>query len=137
MSLHRLTFPKTPLLAFLAVIFLCSAWAESAQAGCNLNISVENKSKQSIRIAEAKVKIKAGLWKKMKYWDPAQEEIWLKPGEKSGDGYRADFNCGAKRRYQVRYQCLGGPDGWFTDYYPSPKTWTTNQTLTISLRQCH
>jgi hypothetical protein len=136
MTLPRLIRSSITLLASLILIMACSVWPESVQAGCNINIYVANKSKHTIRIHEGKVKVRGGLWKKMKYWDPAQSEMWLNPGKRSGDGYRADFNCGAKRRYQVKYQCLGGTGGWFTDYYPSAKKWTTNQTITIPLQQC-
>jgi len=130
MTLPRLIRSRMTLLTSLILIMVCSVWPESVQAGCNINIFFANKSKHTIRIYEGKVKVRGGLWKKMKYWDPAQSEMRLNPGKRSGDGYRADFNCGAKRRYQVKYQCLGGTGGWFTDYYPSAKKWTTNQTIT-------
>jgi len=124
---------------FTVVVFLVlfSPWKDPVQAGCQLNVYVVNKSNKSITIKRGKLKIKGGFWKIMKTWGPALIKETLKPGQKAGAGYKATFNCGKRRRYQILYMCLGGPTfPSFTDYYPSTKSWTTNRTVVIPLPQC-
>lgn len=133
-------FPWNTLFLSLVLLMLFAAWPGSAQAGCQINIYVLNKGTDSLKVSKGKVKIRGGLWKSFgKWWEVAVPGgLIFNPGDKKGGAYSATFNCGAKRRYQISYQCTSGKSlgGIFTDYYPSTKTWTTNQTVNIPLRQC-
>lgn len=58
MPLHPLNISRTTVMSALFLILALCIWPTSVQAGCNLNIYVENKTKQALKIYEAKVKVR-------------------------------------------------------------------------------
>lgn len=140
---------KSPnFLMMVSVVVMFSALSGTdAFAGCQLNVYVKNISKESLNVKngvlfgdDSSVKIKLGTWRNLNTggWFIDKDEFSLDSGQKNGDGFRADFNCGAKRRYKVRYICQGGKyeGSLFTDYYPSAKGWTEKQSVTVNLGRC-
>ena len=124
---------------FLTVSLLWTCWPGMANAGCKINLGVKNAGGSILDVAgvNSKVKSKGGVWKRL------SKGNWgggvLKPGDTHYDLYEATFRCGAKRRYQMYYRCHTGPlkGKAFVDYYPAASgSWTTKQSLTISLRRC-
>ncbi len=135
------------LVVILTVIMLYALSGTKVFAGCQLNVYVKNTGKDSLKVKngvlfgdDSSVKIKLGTWRNLITggWLDDDLEFRLDSGQKKGDGFRADFNCGAKRRYKVRYTCQGGKHSGslFTDYYPSPTGWTEKQSVTIKLGRC-
>ncbi len=135
------------LVVLLAVAMLYVVSGTDVFAGCQLNVYVKNTGKESLNVKngilfgdDSSVKIKLGTWRNFITggWLDDGYEFGLDSGQKKGDGFRADFNCGAKRRYKVRYTCQEGKyrGSLFTDYYPSPTGWTDKQSVTVNLGRC-
>lgn len=101
--------------------------AGKASAGCDITIKVKNTGNATYTVNwdDSKVKVKGGLWKKI---GDGKESV--SPGAIVSTTYKALFNCGSKRRYQVR-TLKGGSEK--TTYYPSSSTWTTKQTFTVKV----
>ena len=140
MTLHRLTPLWFTLFSSLVFMLLLGAWPGLAHAGCKLNVYIHNQGTDLLEVSEIKVKVRGGLWKKFSKWWKigVPGGMWFEAGEKKGGSYDATFNCQARRRYQVGYQCKSGKSigGIWTDYYPSSSTWTRNQTVSIPLPRC-
>ncbi len=144
MTFSYQTFSRATLLASMVLLFLCSSWLGSAQAGCQLNITVKNTGKAGLSVSNGTsltgVKSKGGSWKGLKkgYWFSESFFIRVDPQKTISDIYSATFGCGAKRRYRIRYKCRSGEmEGQsFSYYYPSEKDWTKNQTVSIRLGRC-
>lgn len=127
-------------------------WATDVQAGCKLNVYVQNAGKYPVDVFNFKnndetgVKSKMGFWRALinGNWRPATrgdlgvERFSVLPSKRKGDDYDAGFRCGANRRFRIKYMCMSGPNrgNHFTEYYPGQKSWTRRQTVTIPLRQC-
>jgi len=139
MTPHRLNSPWTILFTALVLMMLLSVWPASAQAGCNMNLYVKNTGKNPILIYgnASRVKTKGGLWKSLRKagWVPT---FTVQPGRRVGDDWKATFKCQAKRRYQIKYQCLRGPfkKKTFTTYYPGSTNWTTGQSILVHVNKC-
>lgn len=139
MTISRLAPLLTTLFSSSVLILLCAAWPESALAGCNINLSLKNAGTSIIQVwrNDSKVKSKGGLWRALYKggWDGYGG---VKPGGTNDGIYKATFNCGSKRRYQIKYTCKTGPkvDTTFVDYYPGANAWDTRQSLTITLGRC-
>ncbi len=134
-------------LFLLAIAIFFVLPERQALAGCNFNVYVENTGSALIDVKNensggyhSSVKVKLGTWKDLRKgdWFYYEDDIALSPDEKRGDAYRGEFNCGAKRRYKVRYTCQEGKDRGksFTEYFPSSTGWTKNQSLTVRLGRC-
>lgn len=134
-------------------ITLCSAWvvliffagfSGPAEANCQINVFVKNAGNARLRVHNSTdftgVKSKGGMWRGLNkgHWFIGEDTIILDPRKTKGTKYFAKFRCGAKRRYRISYYCQAGVNNRksFSDYYPSSTGWTTNQTVTISLRHC-
>ncbi len=138
--------------SYYLFIILTVAWivglpATKALAGCQLNVFVKNTGHASLEVNNeysggyhTSVKIKLGKWKDLRAgdWFFYEDDIGLDPTEKKGNAFRGEFNCGAKRRYKIRYACLGGENrgNSYTDYYPSATGWTKQQSVTVNLAHC-
>lgn len=128
----------------IVVVLTLGTWLPDVQAGCTINVFVKNSGKARIRISNTTnytgAKSKGGLWRRLGkgLWFSTKDSIFLDPGKTTGDNYFADFRCGAKRRYRVFYQCKEGKykGRSFSAYYPSSTTWTTRQSVTVSLGHC-
>jgi hypothetical protein len=129
------------LLSFLMVVFL---FPNEVNAGCNINIYVKNGGNNKIRVMNSmlysSVRNKTGTWRALFKggWFHNAGTIDVNPGETKGDGYIADFSCSAERRYKIDYQCYEGSykGSFFTTYYPSADGYTTDQNVTINLKNC-
>jgi len=141
MTLPRLTFTWTALFPSLLLLALCAGtWPTLAQAGCNMNLIVENKGQNTIFLDKKKSKVKthSGLWKSLfnAGWDPPNN---VRPGMSVGDNWHATYGCMNRRKYQITYSCNEGPykGSSFTSYYPSASaTWTRGQSKTIPVSKC-
>jgi hypothetical protein len=126
-------------------MMLFAAWSSVAEAGCKITVYVQNPGKKDLQVwnysSQTGAKSKGGLWRALKkgYWFPDNSTFMLKPGQKKGTNYSANFRCKAKRRYRIMYRCSGFKNHWvnkFYAYYPSATGWTTNTRITIPLREC-
>ncbi len=146
MRIHIERSPIWCLLLFVMTVFWVLP-ATQALAGCRINLYVKNTGKTTVDVKndhwggdDTAVKIKLGTWKNLHLsgWFYDDDKFSLDPIEKKGEEFRADFNCGSKRRYKVRYTCQSGKyrGSEFTDYYPSSTGWTEKQSVTVSLGRC-
>lgn len=119
----------------------------SAEAGCQIEISMNNNSSASsgttyrgrkIARVYGRAKSKGGTWRKMHKggWG-TRNGISVSAGNTANTVYNATFGCGRKRRYEFTYQCRKpasklGP--WRTKYIPSESDWTTAQQISFTLR---
>ena len=111
----------------------------SAQAGCRINLSVQNTSNSTVRVNndyflnESSVRNPAGSWRALEKgkWHDGQYQLILNPGVKKSDVYQAAFKCNKKRRYRIAYKC--GQNGNRTKYYPSSTGWTKRTDVKIFL----
>lgn len=123
---------------FLLSLFL-AVTSDPVHAACNINLGVRNMGNSIISVSKikSKVKVKGGLWRAL-YKGGWDAHGGVKPGGTNEDVYRGAFNCGARRKYQIKYYCKTGPKQGreFVDYYPGSSAWTTKQSLIIPLRRC-
>ena len=116
-----------------AAILMCWGEVTPAQAGCNITLGVKNTGKGEIFIfrKESKVKVKGGTWKQLSKlsWYPGSpsNKPGYQPGESGSDDFKAQFKCGAKRRYMIKYRCAALPGHLRKSvYYPSDTGYTTS-----------
>jgi hypothetical protein len=128
------------LLAFSATMGL---WPTQAQAGCKLNLAIQNTGKNKLKVnsAASKVKKKAGTWRRLYRGD--WNVGYVNPGKTVTDVYKAGFGCATSRKFQIHYGCADGPKKGqsFVKYYPRVKRggsaqWTKRQSVTIPLNKC-
>jgi len=131
---------NTELITIAAIVSMSLCCAESALAGCQINVFVKNTGKYGLFVQggdETAVKSKNGTWRRL---GAGGWQVWheLPPGETRGDNYAATFSCTVSRRYRIAYLCKDGAnkDQVLTDYYPSPTGWTTNSPVTVNLQHC-
>ena len=122
------------------------AVADSAEAGCDINLKVKNSTGSTICVNNSDVngsavKVKNGTWKKLikGSWNSPDESIQVTNGSSTSDVYKASFKCSKKRQYKIRYNCgpcTTGASSSHTKYHPSSSSFTTKQTVTITLKDC-
>jgi hypothetical protein len=78
-----------------------------AEAGCYINLSVENMGKNILAIdnVDSKARIKGLAWRKLSRggWNFNR----VAPGQKKQGVYEASGKCGKRREYRIVYFCLG------------------------------
>ncbi|MEZ5730494.1 MAG: hypothetical protein R3E48_22495 [Burkholderiaceae bacterium] len=113
-------------------------------AGCSIQLSIRNTGTKTISVqhsgvttTESAVKSRGGAWRGLYsggwYRHDGDNWVTVPAGRKVTDTFEAAFACTAKRRWRIHYSC---DDNRYVDYYPSPTTWTTEQTLTIRIGRC-
>lgn len=122
----------------LALIFFSVLTSESIHAGCSINLMVQNNGINTISIrnkgfAASSAKVRGGTWRKLHkgFWMVGVDRVILTPNQERGTNYRAQFNCGAKRRYQFKINCNNTTS--FVQYYPSATGWTTETNILVKL----
>lgn len=126
-----------PLTLTLLTFTLMALAAGSAEAGCQIQISVQNVSNVRDADVRGEAKSKGGSWRKMHKgnWG-SRYGSEIHPGRTMTDIYSAAFGCGKKRRYKFVFQCQRpnssiGP--FVTKYYPSRTGWTQEQQISLSV----
>ena len=138
-----------PLVIIIGCSIITIIVVEPLSAGCHLNIIVKNIGEHKIRVSNSHndtgVRARISTWRALNkgLWmydihNPKNKIFTVEPGKSKGSQYNAVAGCRVKRRYRIKYYCLGGNNKGqsFTQYYPSSSGFTTKSTFKILLSLC-
>jgi hypothetical protein len=104
------------------------ATVQPALAGCNVNVTFVNKDnkKATIHLADSKVKVKNGVYKKL-----GTTNLSVNANDDKQRSFQLDLGCSFQRRY--KFYVTESGEGSKTIYKPNSTGFTTNTNLTVNI----